>query len=85
MMSAVYGLGYHNGQALVEAIISKYVGILCARAQVNFLREIKCATLGSKKTMSVQSNWKCATLGGTKTHSDGEACLFLPAHIVPVC
>ena len=78
MMSAVYGLGYHNGQALVEAIISKYVGVLCARAQVNFLREIKCATLGSEKTMSVQSNWKCATLGGTKHILMGRPVCFCP-------
>ena len=27
------------------------------RAAVNFLQEIKCATLGSAKTISVQSDW----------------------------
>ena len=30
-------LGHHDGQALVEAIISKYIGLLCARAAVHIL------------------------------------------------
>ena len=46
-----------SGTSTGRSDISKYVGLLCARAAVNFLREIKCATLGSAKTMSIQSDW----------------------------